>query len=350
MNHCTGHPVVDAIANLHLQGNLVPHSWYQHIRYTNKRGEFTDHTACLILADIVYWYRPIEVRDETTGQLLGYRKKFAEDKLQRSPEAFAELLHCSVKVVREALRLLSTLNLIDTELRSIRTAFGVIPTAMFIGLNAKRIAEITSLHSKPPVNEKSLLPKSVRRADEMGTEPLPNGNRTLPKSVRGSDEMGDNSIYRDYSEDSQRPHTPSGVRAEEPFGRRPVHPYKKTEKSISSDPWMDGVNPLPEFIEWVYQKRKGSGSTIASPENAAIEIRDNYANAEIFWKGFLLATKGVKVGDATISEEDYPRLLQEALNRGENEFHFVWKGNSKQEAARRNAWLDKLEAAAKEVV
>ncbi|MFP1483844.1 hypothetical protein ACLB1S_19830 [Escherichia coli] len=35
-------------------------------------------------SEIVYWYRPTEVRDEHTGALLGYRKRFQGDKLQRS--------------------------------------------------------------------------------------------------------------------------------------------------------------------------------------------------------------------------------------------------------------------------
>ncbi len=29
----------------------------------------------MFLADIVYWYRPTEVRDELTGQIVGYKTK-----------------------------------------------------------------------------------------------------------------------------------------------------------------------------------------------------------------------------------------------------------------------------------
>lgn len=204
MNFSTGHPIVDAVGQLHFSGNIIHHSWYQHIRYSNKRGEFTDPWAVNILADIVYWYRPVEVRDEQTGHLLGYRKKFSEDKLQRSPEAFSELFCCSVKVVREALRLLEHLGLIDIELRAVKTNWGVIPTAMFIGLNPDALKEITHSTSKPESIEKSLLPKSVRRNAEMGKEGYPNGEGALPKSVTRDDEMGESSIYRDFTETAQK--------------------------------------------------------------------------------------------------------------------------------------------------
>ena len=32
----------------------------------------------------MYWYRPVEIRDEATGQLCGFKKKFQADILQRN--------------------------------------------------------------------------------------------------------------------------------------------------------------------------------------------------------------------------------------------------------------------------
>ncbi len=200
MSSLTGHPVVDAVSKLHFQGNTVHHSWYQHIRYANKRGEFTDHVACLILADIVYWYRPVEIRNELSGHIIGYRKKFAEDKLQRSPEAFAKLLGCSEKVARDALSLLEKLEIIDIELRAVHTAFGTIPTTMFIGLNPERLEQITHSLSKPETLGKSLSPKSVRRNAQIGKKECPNGKQALPISAISLTEMGNSSIYRFHRE------------------------------------------------------------------------------------------------------------------------------------------------------
>lgn len=52
----TGNAIVDAVAQIHIEGNITPASWYQHIRYTNSRGTYTDHLAIAILADVIYKY------------------------------------------------------------------------------------------------------------------------------------------------------------------------------------------------------------------------------------------------------------------------------------------------------
>ncbi len=180
MFRLTGHPDVDAIGQLNITGNVTPQSWYQHIRYSNKRGNYPDLLAIAILSDIVYWYRPVEVRDEITLHVVGWRKKFKDDKLQRSPDTFAKLYGVSLKQVRESLQLLQQLGLIDIELRSIKTGYGTIPTVMFIGLNPHAIARI-SYQLNPETLEKSLLPNSVGRGAELGNKGCRIGNRTMPK-------------------------------------------------------------------------------------------------------------------------------------------------------------------------
>lgn len=46
--------------------------------------------AIVILSDIVYWYRAGRGTDEGSGQLLGYRKRFKADLLQRSYQQMAD--------------------------------------------------------------------------------------------------------------------------------------------------------------------------------------------------------------------------------------------------------------------
>ena len=58
-----------------LAGNIVPHDWYQ--RFTKRRGA-PDTDLILILADIVYWYRPKKVQDPET-QAIRYVNKFVGD-------------------------------------------------------------------------------------------------------------------------------------------------------------------------------------------------------------------------------------------------------------------------------
>ena len=60
----SGHETVDRMANFAITGNVVPQTWYRTIlRETGKPHLL----AIMILSDIVYWYRPKEVRDEVTG-------------------------------------------------------------------------------------------------------------------------------------------------------------------------------------------------------------------------------------------------------------------------------------------
>ena len=335
MHYCTGHSTVDAIATLHFQGNIIPHTWYQHIGYATKRGHTTDHLACAILADIVYWYRPSEVRDETSGHLIGYRKKFADDKLQRSPEAFAALLNCTPKVVRESLRLLEKLELIDIELRSVTTAFGVIPKTMFIGLNAERVLAITSLSSKAETLEKSFLPKSVGRSAEIGRSVCRNGIVDVPKS--GSCLYIENS-HRLHTELPPTPTEKTEDKKQPQPIRRRIHLTKGTECSNAQDPWMDGINPHADFKEWVYQLRRAEKFESASLPNAAAEIRNDYLRANDLWEEFQRSTKGV-VGGVKYSESDYEKLLASSTSVNE----FIWGSLTrlpKQESERRIAWLE----------
>ncbi|WP_330554493.1 hypothetical protein [Schaedlerella arabinosiphila] len=62
----TGNPTVDRMGCMQLTGYVIPVSWYRTIRKPNGRSNLA---AVLILADIVYWYRAVEVRDEMAGGL-----------------------------------------------------------------------------------------------------------------------------------------------------------------------------------------------------------------------------------------------------------------------------------------
>ena len=84
----TGNNTCDAMAKLHLCGNIIPQIWHKTI-VSEKTGK-ADLIAINILADIAYWYRPAEERDELTGETVGYHPKFAADILQRSYDDLAE--------------------------------------------------------------------------------------------------------------------------------------------------------------------------------------------------------------------------------------------------------------------
>ena len=86
--------------NFMFKGNVIPHTWYGHIRHKGR----TDIAAILILAEIAYWYRPREGKDELTGQVT-FAKGFQADKLQKSYGQLEELFgftsynpHATLKV------------------------------------------------------------------------------------------------------------------------------------------------------------------------------------------------------------------------------------------------------------
>lgn len=142
-------PEVMAIGQINITGNVTPATWWKHIRLPGGRP---DSTAIVLLSEIVYWYRPTEVRDEHTGALIGYRQRFRGDKLQRNYQSFADQFGFSKRQVTDALKRLRDAGLITLELRNIDAPGldGVkMYNVLFIGIMAERIAEITSLPSSP---------------------------------------------------------------------------------------------------------------------------------------------------------------------------------------------------------
>jgi DnaD/phage-associated family protein len=129
------------MASLHITGNIIDLKWFKHVKMANGKP---DSIALLLLADIVYWYRPIEMRDEQTGLVIGYRKKFAADKLQRSYDAFAEAYGYTKDQVKDALKRLEDKALIDLDFRHPTINGQKLGNVLYIGLNVDRLAEISS--------------------------------------------------------------------------------------------------------------------------------------------------------------------------------------------------------------
>ena len=70
--YSTGNEIVDENAKLNISGNIIPQVWYRTIIRESGKPNLT---AIIILADIVYWYKPTEIRDEGTGQVIGGKKE-----------------------------------------------------------------------------------------------------------------------------------------------------------------------------------------------------------------------------------------------------------------------------------
>ena len=96
----SGSAAVDAMGRIRITGNVTPPRWYREILRDNGRP---DHLAVTLLSDIVYWYRPIEVRDVATGQVIGLRRKFKGDLLQKTYEQYANQYGESKRTIKAAL-------------------------------------------------------------------------------------------------------------------------------------------------------------------------------------------------------------------------------------------------------
>lgn len=140
---------VEKIGKINIQGNVIPMCWFEYIK--TEAGK-PDSIGIMLLADIVYWYKPTIIRDEATGRVLGYRKKFKADKLQRSYDQFANQFGYSKNQVRRALKRLEDQGLIMLELRNITTNTGLkLANVMYIEPIPEEIEKIT--HTKDEIIE-----------------------------------------------------------------------------------------------------------------------------------------------------------------------------------------------------
>ena len=137
-------PTVLALRNFEMQGNILPPVWLHHLRYENGKPH---PIAAIILSDVVYWYRPIELRDEATGLVTGYAQKFKEDKLQRDYKSYVNQYGFTYHQVRGGFQCLVDIGVVDLEMRTVQVSPNrQMGNVMYIGLNPPTLQSI----SDPP--------------------------------------------------------------------------------------------------------------------------------------------------------------------------------------------------------
>jgi hypothetical protein len=136
----------------------------------------------IALSEMCYWYRPAVDKDEDTGELLGYRKKFKADKLQKSYQSFSTV-GLSKKQAFDACHFLKAKGLITLEVRDIEVAGDHYPNRLFIGIVPAKIAELNILPGgdTPLLGSNTPLPPSNTPLPPSNT-PLPPSNTPLPPS------------------------------------------------------------------------------------------------------------------------------------------------------------------------
>lgn len=133
--------IVDQMAGIVITGNVIPQNWYRAIvKPTGK--PYVE--AIMILADIVYWYRPTEVRDEMTGQTTRLQKKFHGDLLQRSYQQISDQFGISKRQAARAIVALEELGVIRREFRDLKINGRNVNNVMYLELIPGRLQELTN--------------------------------------------------------------------------------------------------------------------------------------------------------------------------------------------------------------
>lgn len=265
---------VMAIGQINLTGNVIPTSWWRHITLPSGRP---DQTAIILLAEIVYWYRPAEVRNETTGELVGYRKRFRGDKLQRSYQAFAEQFGFGKRETADALKRLRDAGLITLELRTIEALDGVkCSNVLFVEVRPGAIAAITNVTPVPSEGN-----SSSRNANPVTAK------RNTPQRRNGTGDTPNVDTNTEITTEITTEIKNTG----EVAGAPPPKRQKKTSfdpaglkpENVSTEIWLDWIKfrrekrqPLTETT-CAYQARQ-----LAGHQNADEVIRRSIAGG---WQG-----------------------------------------------------------------
>ena len=165
----TGNEIVDKVGMINLEGNIIPHAWYQHFKMPNGKP---DLNSMIILSEIVYWYRPTTLRDENTGKVTGIKKRFKADLLQRSYDGFAEQFGLTKRQVKEAIDRLCVHGVIWREFRTLKADI-VLNNVLYIGINPKLLCDVSFVQASttkrntllrsnvPPSNDKTSNPPTL---------------------------------------------------------------------------------------------------------------------------------------------------------------------------------------------
>ena len=106
--------IVEGIGRIHFEGNIIPHPWYQ--RITLESGK-PDLPAIIILAEIIYWYRPYQTLTKDGKPIL--RKHFDGDMFQCSAAYFEAKFGFTKTQARRAIARLEEGGLIRREFRDV---------------------------------------------------------------------------------------------------------------------------------------------------------------------------------------------------------------------------------------
>ncbi len=167
----TGISTCDQLREIAFTGNVIPQIWYRVFVKSDLKHPKPHLLAINILADIVYWYRPREIRDEGTGQVIGYQKKFRDDMLQRSYAQIAEQFGCSAGQAKDAIVFLEQMGVVRREFRTLQFNGMVYANVLYLALNVERLKELT--YPCGEISPDGCPEDSDEASDDFSSTPVP---------------------------------------------------------------------------------------------------------------------------------------------------------------------------------
>ncbi len=167
-------------------GILIPSNWEKNIKFPNGK---VDHSACRILAEIVYWYRPVSLKDINTAETSLHRK-YKSDLLQKSYEQLEASTGYTKRECREAIVRLEGMGLIERVFRTIDANGFKISNVLYIKIFTKNIKEITDFKKCDSYDVQTSDPCDVSMSDPMTFKRHTNTETTNTKITKYREREG----------------------------------------------------------------------------------------------------------------------------------------------------------------
>ncbi|PTR76242.1 DnaD domain-containing protein [Bacillus anthracis] len=163
--------VVLQIGQMNFRGNVIDHGWFKTL--TLDKGK-PNMVAISILGEVVYWYKPTEVRDEHSNNVR-YKQKFKADTLQKSYQQFADSFGFTKRQVKDACDYLKDRRLVHIEFRTIFVNGTRCNNVMFIEPIPEEIQKISILYwengTPPTLERKRVLQQNEPPSYDKKEEP-----------------------------------------------------------------------------------------------------------------------------------------------------------------------------------
>lgn len=131
---------MDEVGEMNFAGNIIPDVWYQTI---TKENGYANLNAIVLLSEIVYWYRPTEMKDELSGRLVGMKKKFRDDLLQKDYQQMAEQHGMSKIQVINAIKELEKMGVVKRVFRNLKIKGRCVNNVLYLELNPQKLRALT---------------------------------------------------------------------------------------------------------------------------------------------------------------------------------------------------------------